>query len=154
MPVLIRAAAPEDLPALRAIEQQSETAAHWSQQNYDALFAPGTPPRIVLVASEETADAIAGFVAARCTPGEWEIENLVVAGQRRRQGWGTALVRDLVRQAQTAGATSVLLEVRESNLAARRLYEKLGFSQRGRRKNYYRDPREDALLLRFFIAGL
>jgi len=47
----------------------------------------------------------------------------------------------------------VLLEVRESNLAARKLYEKLGFSEEGRRSNYYHEPREDAMLLRTSIAA-
>ena len=139
---------------MRALEQQTETAAHWAEREYDALFAVEAPPRIALVAtSEADAGRVIGFVIARCATAEWEIENVVVAREERNRGVGIKIIRELLLQAQSAGATSVLLEVRESNLAARRLYEKLGFSQQGRR-NYYRDPEEDALLLSFSMANL
>jgi [ribosomal protein S18]-alanine N-acetyltransferase len=146
--VLIRAATPEDVPAIRALERQTDTAAHWAARGYDALFAADAPARIALVAVAELAvTQVIGFVIARCTPNDWEIENVVVARERQGLGIATRLIQELVQQSHTGGATSVLLEVRESNLAARRLYEKLGFSERGRRSNYYRDPQEDALLL-------
>jgi ribosomal-protein-alanine N-acetyltransferase len=79
---------------------------------------------------------------------------VVVAREERNRGIGIKIIRELLLQAQRGGATSVLLEVRESNLAARRLYEKLGFSLQGRRSNYYREPEEDALLLCFSITNL
>jgi ribosomal-protein-alanine N-acetyltransferase len=153
--VLIRPATPGDVPSIRALEQQAETAAHWAEREYDALFAAEAPPRIALVAtSEEDAGCVIGFVIARCATAEWEIENLVVAPEKRNRGVGIKIIRELLLLAQSEGATSVLLEVRESNLAARRLYEKLGFSQQGRRSNYYREPEEDALLLCFYITNL
>jgi [ribosomal protein S18]-alanine N-acetyltransferase len=146
--VLIRAATPDDLPAIRALERQVNTAAHWAEREYDALFAADAPARIALVAVDEISPTqLHGFVIARCAPDDWEIENVAVARERQRLGIATKLIRQAVLRAHTSGATSVLLEVRESNLAARRLYEKLGFSERGRRSNYYRDPQEDALLL-------
>ena len=91
---------------------------------------------------------------ARCATCEWEIENVVVAREKRKRGIGIQLIQEVLLKAQSAGATSVLLEVRESNLAARRLYEKLGFSQQGRRSNYYHNPEEDALLLSFSVTNL
>jgi [ribosomal protein S18]-alanine N-acetyltransferase len=140
---------------MRALEQHAETAAHWAEREYDALFAAEAPPRIALVAiSEEDVDRVVGFAIARCTTTEWEIENVVVAREQRRRGLGIKIIRELLIEAHSAGATSVLLEVRESNMAARRLYEKLGFSQQGRRGNYYREPEEDALLLCFSITNL
>jgi ribosomal-protein-alanine N-acetyltransferase len=140
---------------MRALEQQIETAAYWAEREYDALFAAEAPPRIALVAtSEADAGRVVGFVIARCATAEWEIENVVVAREERNRGIGIKIIRELLLQAQRGGATSVLLEVRESNLAARRLYEKLGFSQQGRRSNYYREPEEDALLLCFSITNL
>jgi [ribosomal protein S18]-alanine N-acetyltransferase len=75
-----------------------------------------------------------------------------VARDQQGLGIGTTLIQQLLLQARNQGATSVLLEVRESNLDARRLYKKLGFSEQGRRKKYYRDPTEDALVLQIFIA--
>jgi len=151
--VPIRPAIPEDLPFVRALERQSDTAAHWAEREYDALFAADAPPRIALVAViGSDATHIHGFVIARCAPDDWEIENIVVAGEQQRSGIGTKLIQNLLLRAEAASATSVLLEVRESNLPARRLYEKLGFIQKGRRDNYYRDPPEDALLLQISLT--
>ncbi len=138
---------------MRSLERQTETAAHWSEREYDALFAPDAPPRVALVAvSESDVTQLDGFVIARCAVDEWEIENVVVARELRRLGIAVKLIQELLARAHVGGATSVLLEVRQSNLAARRLYEKLGFSEQGRRPNYYRNPTEDALLLRISIA--
>lgn len=151
--MLIRPAIPEDLPSIRALERQADTAAHWAEREYDALFAPDAPARIALVAVNQSVAAhIDGFVIARCAADDWEIENVVVAREQQRFGIGTKLIQDVLLRAQASGATSVLLEVRESNLAARRLYERLGFSEKGRRNNYYRDPQEDALLLQIFLV--
>jgi ribosomal-protein-alanine acetyltransferase len=153
--VLIRPATPDDVPLMRALERQTETAAHWAEREYDALFAAEAPPRVTLVAtSEADAGRVIGFVIARCATAEWEIENVVVTPEKRNRGLGSKIIRELLLQAQSAGATSVLLEVRESNLVARRLYEKLGFSQHGRRSNYYQGPEEDALLLCFSMTNL
>jgi ribosomal-protein-alanine N-acetyltransferase len=137
---------------MRTLEAQAETAAHWSAREYDALFAPEAPRRIALVAA--AGDALRGFVIARCGPDDWEIENVVVAPEHRRLGIGSELVREVLRAAQDAGAAAVLLEVRESNAAARQLYERLGFATAGRRPGYYRVPVEDALLLRFSIYNM
>jgi len=152
---LIRLATPEDVPSIRALERKAAGAAHWADREYDALFAPDAPVRFVLVAGNEFDVAqLDGFAIARWTLDDWEVENVVVARERQRLGIATKLIQDLLSRAQATGATSVLLEVRESNLAARSLYEKLGFSEEGRRSNYYRDPTEDALLLRHSIAIL
>ncbi len=151
--VLIRQATPDDVAAIRKLEQQAETAAHWAEREYDVLFASDAPRRLVLVAAGEDETAgIHGFVIARCVSDEWEIENVVVAARDRRQGVGTALVGDLLREAAQARAVAVLLEVRESNVSARQLYEKSGFSVIGRRASYYHDPLEDGLLMRISIA--
>lgn len=152
--MLIRPATPDDVPSMRALEQQAATAAHWAEREYDALFAAEAPPRVALVAASKDSGDVVGFAIARCATVEWEIENLVVAQEHRQRGLGIKIIRDLLLQAHSAGATSVLLEVRESNLAARRLYEKIGFSQQGRRSRYYHDPKEDALLLCFSITNL
>jgi ribosomal-protein-alanine N-acetyltransferase len=152
--VLIRAAIPDDIPSIRALEQQAETAAHWAEREYAALFAAEAPARIALVAlNESDAAQVCGFVIARCSLDEWEIENVVVAREDRRRDIATKLIQELLLQARTVHTTSVLLEVRESNVAARRLYEKLGFREQARRSNYYRDPQEDALLLQISIPA-
>lgn len=151
--MLIRRATPADIPHMRALEQQADTAAHWAEREYDALFALEAPKRIALLAGE-TFDDIHGFVIARSDLDDWEIENLVVAPDRRHGGIGGRLVGEVLHQAGEAGATSVLLEVRESNHPARRLYGKLGFAETGRRPKYYENPQEDALLLKISVSIL
>lgn len=152
-PVVIRNATPDDIPLIRTLEQQTESAAHWSSREYDALFSADAPRRVVLIAADETNSShLCGFVIARCGVDEWEIENVVVAEEQRRQGLGRALVGQLVEAAREASITSVLLEVRPSNTPARGLYEKLGFSEAGRRRDYYRNPAEDALILKISIS--
>ncbi|MDR3749310.1 MAG: ribosomal protein S18-alanine N-acetyltransferase [Acidobacteriota bacterium] len=152
--MLIRTATFADVPAMCELEEQSVAAAHWSEHEYDALFAADAPPRRVLVAVNGTDDAVMGFLIASCATDAWEIENVVVAPEERRQGIASELVSNLISRARAGAATSVLLEVRESNAAARGLYEKHGFRLQGRRPQYYRDPGEDALLLQFSIAVL
>ncbi len=87
--MLIRKATPEDLAILRKLEQEAESAAHWGEGEYDALFAAEAPRRIALVAAEDADAEILGFVIARCADDEWEIENVVVAREQRRRGVGT-----------------------------------------------------------------
>jgi ribosomal-protein-alanine N-acetyltransferase len=89
-----------------------------------------------------------GFVVARIVGAEWEIENIAIAGSARRRGLGTRLLGELLDLARAQGAEAVFLEVRESNRAARSLYEKWAFLESGRRRNYYNDPEEDAILYR------
>ena len=147
--MLVRSATPADLAAMQAIAARAVTAAEWSEGHYQALFAL-QPPRLALVLEEAEAEAaIEGFVVARAAGPEWEIENIAVAGPARRRGLGTRLLGDLLRRARAAGAEAVFLEVRESNHAARALYEKWAFVEGGRRRLYYRSPDEDAVVYRF-----
>jgi len=152
--MLIRAAAPADIPQIMRLAGESETAAQWGSREYDALFAPEAPKRIALVAEVESqGTGIAGFVIARCAEGEWEIENVVVEPAVRMNGIARSLLEELLREASKSHVGSVLLEVRESNAAARELYAKLGFSEQGRRPRYYRNPEEDAVLLKLLVAN-
>lgn len=145
----IRRATPDDILSILRVEQQCETAAHWTFGQYQALFEAGMPPCIALVATGPPPNVqVQGFVIGRPVGSDWEIENLAVATSQQRRGIGSTLVRELIARLQNTGVTELLLEVRESNTAARRLYEKLGFRQEGRRRGYYNDPKEDALLLR------
>ena len=78
---------------------------------------------------------------------ELHINNLAVVPEARGRGLGTALLLHVLDQGNRLGARRALLEVRESNAAARRLYERLGFTVSGIRRAYYTQPTEDALLL-------
>ena len=99
-----------------------------------------------LVAMEE--DVLVGYVGSQSVLGESDMMNIAVHPEHRRKGIAEALVTSLVSELSARGNHSLLLEVRPSNEPAIALYEKLGFTQVGRRPNYYRNPKEDALILR------
>lgn len=146
--VSIRHATAADLAAIRAIEQSAPTAAHWSLEQYrTALFAP---ERLALVLEENS--QILGFLVARVIEDEWELENIVVEASTLCGGVGSLLMDELIHLARSRSAKAIFLEVRESNLPARRLYEKHGFVECGRRANYYTDPQEDAIVYRLILS--
>jgi ribosomal-protein-alanine N-acetyltransferase len=140
----IRHATPADIPALMALEKRAPAAAHWSLQQYESAFSGDAPSRVVLIIEEEA--SMQGFIAGRGLREEWEIENIAVAEPARRRGLGTRLLGEFLDLARCRGAGAIFLEVRESNLSARRLYEKWGFVENRRRKLYYREPEEDAIV--------
>jgi ribosomal-protein-alanine N-acetyltransferase len=138
-----------DLPRILEIERSALSAAHWTEQDYEISLAAHVHSRVCLVA--ETAQLVQGFIVARSAhPAQWEIENIVVAQSARRRGFASALLRMLAEQLRAPGLVKdgidVQLEVRESNLEARRFYEKHGFLLDTKRSGYYRDPEEDAIL--------
>ena len=99
-----------------------------------------------LVAVED--DRVAGYVGSQTVCGETDMMNIAVHPDFRRRGIAESLVHALVEDLQKQESHSLTLEVRASNEAAQKLYEKLGFMQVGLRKNYYRNPKEDAYILR------
>lgn len=138
------------------LERQCATAADWSEEQYRGLFATGTVQRLALVADRTAEDGsetglsaraeLVGFLVARHLAPEWELENIVVAPLARRRGVGKRLLEALLAAARETRSEAVYLEFRESNAAARALYEKMGFRETGRRKSYYTKPLEDAVL--------
>jgi len=157
--LLIRSAIAADIPAILALEKNSAAAAHYSEGQYGQIIEQGLSfaqttesrssdekcqSRLALVVEEDS--QVKGFLIGRVLGAEWEIENMVIAEQAQKQGLGTALVSEFLGLARKTGGLIVHLEVRESNLAARRLYEKCQFAETGRRRSYYRHPEEDAVL--------
>jgi ribosomal-protein-alanine N-acetyltransferase len=148
----LRAATAADIPLLIELERECPTAAHWGEEQYAELFRTGGSERLVvgvpaaLTGKDET--GLLGFLVARHVAPEWELENIVVAPAARRQGVGQRLLGALLTKARETGSRELFLEVRESNAAARGLYEKAGFKEAGRRKSYYANPLEDAVLYR------
>ena len=96
-----------------------------------------------LVAVED--GEVVGYVGSQTVLQEADMMNIAVADAHRRRGIARMLVEELIRQLD---AYQLTLEVRASNAPAIALYEKMGFGQVGLRKNYYRKPKEDALILR------
>ena len=140
----------DDIPSILALERQTHTLAHWSEQSYRAIFEPDASSRTVLVSKEK--GTLRGFLVARFNGTECELENIVVSIAERRRGLASQLLNSLIAAAAERRADKILLEVRESNAAARGLYEKFGFRQLGRRKSYYSGPQEDALQYALSLA--
>ena len=93
-------------------------------------------------------ETVAGYIGSQTVLGETDMMNVAVRPDYRRRGIGEQLVNALVEQLKGLDSHSLTLEVRVSNAPAIALYQKLGFEIAGRRRNYYRNPREDALILR------
>jgi len=146
----IRPATPADIPAMMQLVNHSATAAHWSRAQYDRVFGGDAPRRLALVIEEQA--ALQGFLVAHEVAQEWEIENIAIAGAARRRGLGTRLLGEFLDRVRAEGGTSVFLEVRETNHAARLLYEKWAFEESGRRSGYYVQPQEDAIVYRLSLT--
>lgn len=99
-----------------------------------------------LVAVED--EHVIGYVGSQTVIGETDMMNIAVHPDHRRKGIGTALILELIDALKTRGSHSLMLEVRRSNSSAISVYKNLGFLEVGRRKNYYRNPKEDALIMR------
>lgn len=93
-------------------------------------------------------ETVVGYVGSQTVLGETDMMNIAVHPDYRKQGIGTGLILALIRELSSRGSHSLMLEVRASNEQAISVYSKLGFSEIGRRRNYYRNPKEDALILR------
>jgi len=91
---------------------------------------------------------VTGYIGSQTVCGETDMMNVAVHPDHRRKGIAETLILSLVEQLKVVKSHCLTLEVRASNAPAIALYEKLDFSEIGRRKNYYRNPREDALILR------
>ena len=116
----------------------------WSEKSVASELT--NPLSLWLVALD--GDRVAGYVGSQSVLGESDMMNVAVHPDYRRQGIAENLCLDLVEALKEKGNHCLTLEVRASNDPAKALYEKLGFRQIGLRKNYYRNPREDACILR------
>ena len=93
-------------------------------------------------------DEVVGYIGSQSSIDESDVMNVAVHPDWRRQGIAEQLIETLIGELKNRGSKALMLEVRASNAPAIALYEKLGFRQVGLRKNYYRNPKEDALILR------
>lgn len=122
----------------------------WGWDSYHAELL--RPEAIMLVARRARADQLTGhslhgFLSARVSAHELHINNIGVHEKARRRGIGNALMNVAFAQGRRQGASTAILEVRAGNVAAQSLYRRFGFAVVGRRRQYYRQPTEDALLM-------
>lgn len=93
-------------------------------------------------------EQVVGYVGSQTVLGETDMMNIAIHPNFRNKGIATELIYALIKDLSERGSHSLMLEVRATNEPAKRLYEKMGFESVGVRRNYYRNPREDALILR------
>ena len=122
----------------------------WQPEGFREVLAS---PLIVGLVAELKSRRIAGYLIARAMEDEGEILNIAVAPENRRQGIAAALLAAGQCKLKDRGVESVFLEVRASNDPALELYLAQGFRPVGRRRDYYRMPVEDAMVLRLGLAG-
>lgn len=148
--VSLRPASADDIRAIAVIERAS-FGDPWSESAFGELLRSRSA--IFLVATRREEKAIAGYVIAFVIDDEAEILNLAVTPAERGQGLGGELLDAGLDAATKRGAREAFLEVRESNASALALYLSRGFSALSRRGKYYRNPVEDALVLRRVLEG-
>lgn len=148
-PWQIRRARPADAARLVPLERRCFSDP-WSAVAFEELLR--FPLTVALVA--ERNGELGGYLIGRAVAEEAEILNLAVRPEERRQGLGAQLLEAGLSALAGAGAHHVWLEVRESNAAARALYHRRGFTAAGRRTRYYKNPVEDALVLRMALPPL
>ena len=93
-------------------------------------------------------DKVVGYVGSQTVLGETDMMNIATHPDYRNRGIATTLIVELIDALEKRGSHSLMLEVRATNEPAISVYKKMGFVEAGRRKNYYRNPKEDALILR------
>ena len=96
---------------------------------------------------------IKGYIGSYIILDECYIANVAVDPSARRRGYGKALVRHVLENAEASGCSFVSLEVRESNIPAINLYSSAGFENAGRRKAFYSDPAEDGLIMTCYLSN-
>lgn len=143
----IRQFAKEDVYHLLAIQEKCPDAGSWLEADY--LRLAEDPGGLILVAELETMEPpnVLGFAAYHRVIDEAELQNFAVHPEHRHQGLGRALLEEGGRRLLQAGAKRIFLEVRASNKPALDLYFSMGFAICSLRKDYYRDPQDDAFVL-------
>ena len=134
---------PSHVPAISAMEAETFSTP-WDEASIRGELE--NPLALWLVGVDE-AGTVLGYVGSQTCFEDADILNVCVTPAARRRGIAEALMRELEARLVPKGVEKITLEVRASNEAAIRLYEKLGYAQVGVRKGYYEKPREDALIL-------
>jgi ribosomal-protein-alanine N-acetyltransferase len=143
---LVRDMVEADLTRVLEVEVQSYSVP-WSETTFRGLLRRRDAELVVACDANRNND-IVGHAIYWHVLDQGELGNVAVAPEARGTGIGAILVGEVVKRAASRGVRELFLEVRPSNDPARHLYGKFGFEQVGRRKNYYQEPVEDALVLR------
>ncbi|MEX2467626.1 MAG: ribosomal protein S18-alanine N-acetyltransferase [Gemmatimonadota bacterium] len=138
-----------DVSAVIAIETEAFSTP-WQADTFEGLIGR---EGLELLTFEDPGDGILGYAVLWCVLDQGELANIAVRPDLRGRGLGARLLQAVLDTCRRRGVESLYLEVRESNLAAAALYERFGFRDVGRRKNYYQSPPEDARVMELVIEG-
>lgn len=141
--IVIRPMKLSDLDGVMDVEQDSFRAP-WSRLSFQEELTLNRLARYLVAVDGES---IVGYAGAWMVINEAHVTNVAVSMLRRQEGIGRMLMESLMELSRENNLESMTLEVRVSNESARRLYEEMGFVEAGIRRNYYSEPREDALIL-------
>ncbi len=144
----LRPARKKDLETIFFIERQSFPTP-WSVTSF---YYEHQKPYATLWVVENCYGKIVGYICFWMIEDEVHLVNIAVSPESRRQGVASFMLKTMIRYARHKKAKRIFLEVRETNRAAIALYQKLGFKIDGRRKGYYSDTKEDAILMSFTIG--
>jgi ribosomal-protein-alanine N-acetyltransferase len=144
--VVIRRMTLDDLPAVMRIDHLS-LPTPWSERNFRHELIENPASQLLVAECSEKDAQILGFIGFWMLVDEAHISTIAVDPDHRRRGIGELLLCGAMQMAVPLGATMMTLEVRQSNFGAISLYAKQGFQVVGRRKQYYRDNQEDAILM-------
>ncbi len=146
MSLRIRPMRDADLSAVMAIEQVSFSTP-WTWRTFRNLLRRTDAHLYVAELGPEGDRVLVGYAVFWRVADQAELGDLAVDPTRRREGIGARLLEHVIARAGALGIRELFLEVRESNTAAQELYRRYGFAHVGRRRGYYSNPREDALVL-------
>lgn len=145
--ILIRRMSAADIPRVVECAAAIAHAPRYFRSTWEAMLdTDAVPLRLALVATNN-AGGVHGFAVVSIVPPQAELESIAVAKISQRQGIGSRLLKEILQEIRWAGVQQLGLEVRESNQPAIALYRRAGFRETGRRRRYYTDPIEDALLM-------
>ncbi len=137
-----------DLAEVLEIERASFTMP-WSETSFfNQIKNPRSISKVARVGGR-----IAGYICASRVMDEGHILTFAVHPEQRKVGLASALISDMLSHLKEEGCRFIFLEVRVSNAAARKMYEKFGFRELGTRKNYYVSPVEDAVVMVLKFVG-
>jgi ribosomal-protein-alanine N-acetyltransferase len=148
--VIIERMTEHDLLEVVDIEEGSGLS-HWGWDAYHTELQSHGDSIMLVARGKGTGQrgerSVIGFIVARCLADEVHVNNMAVRPSFRRQGLGQALLRAVLSWGKERQASQAVLEVRAGNDVAQQLYSACGFAVAGRRRRYYKDPLEDALLM-------
>ena len=144
--IAIREGGLRDAGELAELEKIIFPAEPWTEEMFRGEFSGLNPVLYLLLTDTEEGDRVVGYAGIWLIGDEGHITNVGILPEYRRRGLAETLVKALLAEAEQRGVTAETLEVRVSNAPAIALYEKLGFRPAGRRRGYYPDNHEDALI--------